>query len=83
MPLTNILASAYAQSFITSQWSVNNGHILNGAVDISFVDDPFQTILSPDPLETRRHTNSYRESHILLAATRKAQGMHSGIPFGI
>ncbi|KAF8558070.1 hypothetical protein OG21DRAFT_1595675 [Imleria badia] len=38
---TNTLASADAQSFITSQWSVNNGHISNGATDISFVDDPF------------------------------------------
>lgn len=39
------------------QWSLNNGHISNGASDISFVDDP------PDPQDMR----------ILLAAIRKAR----------
>ncbi|KAF9244906.1 polysaccharide lyase family 14 protein [Melanogaster broomeanus] len=33
--------SIEAQSFITSQWSLNRGHLENGGSDLAFVSDPF------------------------------------------
>ncbi|KIJ18898.1 polysaccharide lyase family 14 protein [Paxillus involutus ATCC 200175] len=40
-------ASTDAQSFITSQWSLSQGHIQNGGSDIAFVNDPFPNDPTP------------------------------------
>ncbi|KAG1898029.1 polysaccharide lyase family 14 protein [Suillus fuscotomentosus] len=44
-----------ASSFITSQWSLNKGHIQNGGSNVAFVDDPFPN--SPAPGATVSNTS--------------------------